>query len=313
MAQRQQQPIARSVLIVGLSTLLVSCHFASDLHSPLLFIFKAILPIATWAMLTLLVIYSITIKRKWLFIATAYAILINAVFLLPQLKTISPLSEIQKKERIRVATFSTLTRTENVKDIVNFATSETPDFLCLQEVALKDREYLIQQITPDYPYHLQNNSNQITFSRHPLVQSHDAGYFLAGDVRHSKLGTLTIINAHMPRPYFSLGIELNWQKLLDFIDNKSSMVICGDLNLTPNNALYDLLIYRYNLTDSLLSGYGLTFPNAQRKSALLGPLIRIDYILSRHLEPIKTRTINASELSDHRAVVSDFVVKKQTP
>jgi len=71
-----------------------------------------------------------------------------------------------------------------------------------------------------------------------------------------------------------------------------------------NNSLYDSLRYRYQLSDSLTSGYGFTYPNAQRRTAIFGPLVRIDYILTRGLVATETRTLDVSNLSDHRAVVT---------
>lgn len=310
MVKRQQQPILSIVFIIGLSTLLASCHFASDLHSPVLFMFKALLQIITLITLISFVVYAVFFKRKWLFFSVLYAILINFIFILPHFKAPLTLAQQQVKATIRVATFSALTRTSNVDDIINFSKSEAPELLCLQEVTHEDRSTLIELLKPDYPYHIQNNNNQITFSSLPLTLIEDAGSYLASEIRHTGLGRLTVINAHMPRPYFTKGIAGSWKKFLNVIDNDSSIIICGDLNITPNNSLYELLAYQYRLKDALIKGYGFTYPNAERKSALLGPLIRIDYILSRHLSAAKTRTINISTLSDHRAVISKLVTPK---
>ena len=310
MVKRQQQPIASIAFILGLSTLIASCHFASDLHSPTLFLFKALLQISTFIVLILLVIYAIFLKQKWLSMSVLYAVLINIVFIMPRVNTVPALNEEQKANTIQVATFSTLTRTSNVTDIIEFSESESPDLLCLQEVAQSDRASLVEQLSDDYPYHIQNNNNQITFSRLPLTLIDDAGFYLASEIKHPTLGELMVINAHMPRPYLSEGVSANWKSFLSFIDNDSSMIVCGDLNITPNNSLYEVLKYQYQLQDALMSGFGFTYPSGQRRSAILGPLIRIDYIMSRHLSSIKTRTINASSLSDHKAVISELITNK---
>lgn len=81
-------------------------------------------------------------------------------------------------------------------------------------------------------------------------------------------------------------------------------MLCGDLNTTPNNSLYDIISDQHGFQDSLKKGYGFTFPNAQRRSALFGPLIKIDYIFTRGLRTKDSRTINTSNLSDHRAVMT---------
>lgn len=308
MVKRQQQPLISIVLVISLSTLLATCHFASDLHSERLFLVKAALQPITLMTLSLLIVYAAFVKHKWLVYAVVYAIIVNVAFLLPNInmKTKSDAAS----NTIRVATFSTLTRTSNVLDIVNFAVSEAPDILCLQEVAANDRRELINRLSSDYPYYVQNNNNQIIFSHLSLTVVDDSGYYLASNVLHPKMGKLTLVNTHMPRPYLSEGVSSEWGAFLDFIDNDSNIIICGDLNITPNNSLYETLKYQYHLKDSLTQGYGFTYPNAQRRSALVGPLIRIDYILSRHLSSANTRTINASNLSDHRAVISDLTIEK---
>lgn len=308
MVQRQQYPIIGSLLIVVLSTILALSHFASDLHSPGLFIFKAALQPITVVCLFCFAAYGIWAKQKLLIAAFSYALIVNLVFILPNAR-FNNVAPKENSESLTVATFSTLTRTNNAADIVNFALAEAPDLLCLQEVAQKDRKLVVEQLSELYPYQVQNNNNQLTFSRHPLETIKDSGYYQASILSHPKIGRLRVINAHMHRPYLSDGVADSWQDFLSFIDNNSATIICGDLNITPNNSLYELLIYRYNLKDSIVSGYGFTYPNAQRKSAILGPMIRIDYILSRSLIPLKTRTVNASKLSDHRAVITELANK----
>ena len=307
MGQRQQQPIIGGLIIVGVSTILALSHFASDLHSPLLFIFKAALQAITVVTLLCFSIYSAWTKQKLLIATLCYALIVNLIFIAPnfRFKEITP--HEHSGNSITVATFSTLTRTNNVADIVDFATSETPDLLCLQEVAQEDRELVVEQLNELYPHKVQNTNNQLTLSRFPLNAIKDSGYYQASLLSHPLFGQLQVVNTHMHRPYLSNGVAESWQEFLRFIDGDSTIIICGDLNITPNNSLYDLLIYRYGLNDSLVNGYGFTYPNAQRKSAVLGPLIRIDYILSRPLIPLHTRTINASNLSDHRAVISELV------
>lgn len=307
MGQRQQQPIIGSLFIVGVSTILALSHFASDLHSPGLFLFKAALQAITVVTLLCFAAYCVWAKQKWLIAALSYAFIINLVFIVPNVRFTPPPPK-ESSNSLTVATFSTLTRTSNAADIIGFAVSEAPDLLCLQEVAQEDRELVVERLNELYPHKVQNTNNQLTLSRFPLKAINDAGYYHASLLNHPKIGQLRVINAHMHRPYLSDGVANSWQEFLSFIDNDSTTIVCGDLNITPNNSLYDLLIYRYNFNDSIVSGYGFTYPNAQRKSAILGPLIRIDYILSRYLIPLRTRTVNASNLSDHRAVISELVI-----
>lgn len=308
MGQRQQQPIMSGLFIVGFSTILALSHFISDLHSPALFLLKAALQPITFITLFCFTAYSAWTKKKWLTATLCYALIINLPFIVPnfRIKDITP--QENARHSLTVATFSTLTRTDNVVDIVDFAVSEAPDLLCLQEVTEKDRGLIIELLSEQYPHRVQNANNQLTLSRFPLKATKDSGYYQASLLSHPQLGQLRVMNTHMHRPYLSDGVAKSWQDFLQYIDDNSAIIVCGDLNITPNNSLYDLLIFRYNLNDSIVSGYGFTYPNAQRKSAILGPLIRIDYILSRPFVPLHTRTVNASNLSDHRAVISELTL-----
>lgn len=310
MVQGQQQPIISCVIFVCLSTGLALSHFANDLYSPLMFIFKAGLQPLTFIVLALMICYSLKTKQKWLIGASLYAVVVNAIFIMPNWVASQNTSVSKKEDILRVATFSALTRTNNIPDIINFAASESPDLLCLQEVSLTDRAPLLQQLNKLYPYQIQNDNNQITLSRFPLNTIEDAGYYQSSQLEHPKLGNLNIVNTHMPRPYLSKGLADDWVRFLNYIDGDSTIIICGDLNITPSNSLYDLLTNRYKLSDSFINGYGFTYPNAQRRSALLGPLIRIDYVLTRNFFSLETRTINASKLSDHRAVVTELVLQR---
>lgn len=310
MAQRQQQPLTSSVLIIGLSMILIVIHFASDLNSPTLFIIKAGIQIISLGALLSFLVFAIWKRKKLVVASVVFAWLINIPFLLPNTQLTRQANIASNGASLSAATFSTLTRTKNVDDIVSFAKLERPDVLCLQEVSAPDRALLLETLKELYPNSVQNNNNQITLSRYPLKEVDNHGDYQATLLVHPIWGQLSIINVHMPRPYRSKGVSNTWRKLLTLVDSDSPLLLCGDLNTTPNNSLYELLRYDYGLEDAHKSGYGFTFPNAQRKSALFGPLIRIDYLLTKGLSAKNTRTINASNLSDHKAVISNFVLKK---
>jgi len=308
MASRQQQPLIPSIAIVGISLSIVTMYFASDLHSSALFIIKATLqPISVLILLAFLC-FSVYSKNKWIIASTIFACLVNTPFLLPNLESASQKEKSEGAPVLTVATFSTLTRTENTGDIVAFIESNNPDLLCLQEVSEPHRVLLLNKLKGAYPYHIQNNNNQFTLSRYQLDLNDNAGLYQKSTLHHPRWGPLNVVNTHMPRPYLSLGISNGWGKLLNAIDNDANMILCGDLNITPNNTHYDLLRYRYNLNDSHTSGYGFTYPYAQRRSALLGPMIRIDYILTRGMNSFDTHTVDVSKFSDHRAVITHLTL-----
>ncbi|MFT6032313.1 MAG: endonuclease/exonuclease/phosphatase (EEP) superfamily protein YafD [Arenicella sp.] len=304
MAQRQQQPIASCLLIVGSALLLVSANFASDLHSPVLFIFKALLQPITALTLVAFFIYAVWIKKALVSIATLFATLINLFFLLPNFSLATAEVSLQSHTELTVATFSTMTRTKNITDIIALIDSKNPDLLCIQELSKNHREILFERLDGHYPYLVENNSNQLTLSRFPLAPKNNLGHHHSSILRHPKWGDINIINAHMPRPYLSIKLADSWKKLFKLLEGESTIILCGDLNITPNNSLYNLLRYQYGLSDSQTSGYGFTYPSNTRRSAIFGPLIRIDYILTRGMKSSKTKTFSASNLSDHRAVIT---------
>lgn len=310
MVQRQQQPIVRSLLIIGVAVLLVAAHFAPDIHSPALFVFKAVLQPISFIALTTLFIYAAYTRNKSITLVAAFACLINAPFLLPTITHTTSDITHARDNKLSVATFSTLTRTNTVNDIIKLVRSENPQLLCLQELSQSHRQYLLKQLGGHYAYHIENNNNQLTLSHYPLLPKEDLGHYLVSELDHPEWGKIEVINMHMPRPYLNAGLNGSWEKLLNQLNNQKKTLLCGDLNITPNNSLYDLLRYRYNFNDSLTSGYGFTYPNAQRRSALFGPLIRIDYIFTRGMSAHGTRTINASKLSDHRAIITNILLSK---
>jgi len=247
-------------------------------------------------------------------LAVAFACLIQVPFLMPNIEPEtgwnSPQGLPKGATPFSVATFSTLTRTQNITDILTFIKSENPDLLCLQEVSKTDQASLLAKLNGNYPYTATSNNNQVTLSRYKLERGDYSGHSQTNLLLHPEWGQINIINVHMPRPYLRDTLFASWKQLFKQLEAYPKTILCGDLNITPNNTLYDVLRYDYHLNDALTAGYGFTFPNAQRRSSLFGPLIRIDYILSRGLSAKNTRTINASELSDHRAVLTELTLNK---
>jgi len=310
MASRRQQPIIISVFILGVSILMAAVYFMSDLNSPLLFLIKAILQPVSFVVLAVFVCVAIWSKNKLVSLVTIFGCLINTPFLLPNI--LSGQVDQKSDASIKVATFSTLTRTKNVDDITSFVESEGLDLVCLQEVSADHRKTLIEKLDGAYPYIVESGNNQLVLSQYELIADKDIGYYHISTLKHPQWGEIKVINAHMSRPYRTRGISKEWRELFDELDNELPTILCGDLNITPNNTHYELLRFNYQLNDAHSSGYGFTYPSAQRRSALFGVLIRIDYILSRGFHSFNTRTHNASPLSDHRAVIShlEFIQTK---
>ncbi len=312
MASRSEQPIISSTIILLASILLLVLRTASDLHSPLLFLLKAgVFYLSTFALIAsvALVIW----RRSWLSgITLIIALAIHFPFLLPTLGADHKILDSKlttNSTHLSVATFSAMTRTQNTDDILRFIKSRQPEIFCIQEVPEPDRRFLLEQLDGYYPYWKQNQNNQITLSKYPLSLLEDVGQYQAMTLSHPLLGDIQLVNVHMPRPYRTQNVSQTWQDFLALVEERSASILCGDFNITPDNTLYDVLTQRLEFSDALTRGYGFTYPNSQRKSAIFGPLIRIDYLFSRDLRASQTETINISNLSDHRAVLSYFPVK----
>lgn len=315
MASRSQQPIITITVILMMSVLLLIMRAASDLHSPLLFLVKACLHYLASLTLIASVILALW-RRSWLSSSTLILVFVMQVpFLLPVLgaKHKSLQNDLTSNSKhLSVATFSAMTRTKNTNDILTFIKNRQPEVFCIQEVPEPDREYLLEQLNGDYPYWKQNQNNQITLSKYPIHTLEDVGQYQAMMLEHPVIGDIQLVNVHMPRPYRTQNVSQTWQELLALIEGNNASILCGDFNITPDNTLYEVLTQHLKFSDALTHGYGFTYPNSQRRSAIFGPLIRIDYLFSRNLTASKTETLNISNLSDHRAILSYFPVKGES-
>lgn len=307
MAPRRKQPLISFTLMITVGVLLCSLHFTSDLHSPLLFLIKAGLPHIT-VVTTLLFCLFAAVRRHWLtYSAIGLVCILNIPLLLPAM---TANQELNNSNGFSIATFSAMTRTRNTADVISFLDTYKPDVMCIQELVKADRNEIVESSKVNYPFSKQNNSNQLTLSKYPLTTISDRGHYQTTGLRHPSFGNLKLVNVHLPRPYQDNNSHDVWKDLIDEIKEDTPTILCGDFNITPNNSLYDVLTYQMNFEDSLTTGYGFTFPNAQRRSALFGVWLRIDYIFSRYLRILETKTLNISDLSDHRAVLSYFSNEK---
>lgn len=306
MASRPQQPIIGCVLILGISALLVIVRFTSDLHTPVIFLIKAVFMPITTVYLILVVIAALWYRKR----ATSIACILSLVALLPLISpniSLSNSASLSERNTLRVATFSAMTRTQNTIDLKRFIQRYNPGILCLQEINTHDMGQLVDQLDSHYDYRQTNNANLTIFSHHPIRLQAETGAYQHVVIDAGVHGEINLFNVHMPRPYrMNAAMDKNWENLLQQIDRDTASLLCGDFNISPYNSLYDSIVYQYGYTDALQVGYGFTYPNAQRRSALFGPLIRIDYLFSKNLTPNRTQTLNVSNLSDHRAVMTVY-------
>ena len=270
MVSRQQQPIVVAIVIATTALILLSFRLSSDLYSPVLFIIKALFFPISILFLLLSSICLLYFRQMLTSIAFIFSLLILLPFLLPD----NGNKTKQKLEinSFKIATFSTLTRTKNYQDVTRFIKDYRPDILCLQEVSAKHLPLLKAEIKSTHQHTHTNKGNLTIFSRYPIVLNEDQGAFFSATVTVPTIGETTLINSHMPRQYRKKALHENWKSLLNLLSSVKDQptILCGDLNLTPHNTLYDTIIHNYGYLDAHQSGYGFTFPNAQRKISVLG-------------------------------------------
>jgi len=261
--------------------------------------------------LVAVIIMTLWLRKGLTIITCILSVLALAPLIMPNI-ALSNSAQIDANTTVKIATFSAMTRTRNLADIKTFIQQHNPDILCLQEIAAHDMRMLVDQLDNHYNYHQTNNANLTIFSHFPMTLRSDVGAYQHASINTHQHGEISVFNVHMSRPYRTPNtLAKDWQNLLQQIDQDSPTILCGDFNLSPYNSLYDRIVYHYGYTDALQTGYGFTYPNAQRRSALFGPLIRIDYLFSKKLTPLQTRTLDISRLSDHRAVISSYGTPQQ--
>ena len=320
--------------IAGISMLYFSAQ--NDIYSPLLFLYKAaffplslVFLVTVWLLAFLVTkTFKINTYRKWPMCVALLVTLLFVPHLLPNWQQSVQFSEAANQQGFSVATFSAMTRSRNAKDIINFVQKYQPQVLCLQEINADDMPRILNL----YPYQSRHGkSGLVILSQFPLshfseeysLNEQDDKPAINSSIKNAvqsielvlpNQSKARVLNVHMPRQYRQGG---NLTKTIESIrwhtDTEMPIVLCGDFNLTPQHTIYSHLTNQLGLSDAQLSQtweYGFTFPNGNRNLARFGTWLRIDYLFSRGFFHGNTKVINVSNLSDHRAVLSKFLLVK---
>ena len=314
------------LIVMGLLMLYFKAQ--NDLLSPNLFLYKAIFfPLSLLLLLKAWLLAFVVSKheknganRKW---PLCVALLLTLLFLphiLPNWQRSAQFSEAANQQGFSVATFSAMTRSRNANDIKSFIQKYQPQILCLQEVTDEDMEVLSSL----YPYRAQHRGAGLVIFSQFQQQTHkenNGKTQLSDSIKNivqsieltlPNQRTVNILNVHMPRQYRQDGHSANALKSIQWhLESNFPVIFCGDFNMTPQHTIYDYLTQQLGLSDAQLSQaweYGFTFPNGNRRLSYFGTWLRIDYLFFRGFVNGDTRVINASNLSDHKAVLSTFLL-----
>lgn len=304
------QVVTRSVVLwlaavqVGIMIVLVVVYYSS-FASPLFFLLRA-----AYLQLTIVLLISSTFL---LLIARGHhplqALIALLAFLL-LLPIVSQFGDGKKQgnniDTIRVLSFSGMTRSKNEHDLTTLLSEEKPDIACLQEFPPTDG---LQAAIRGYNSSHQGQSALTVLSRAPVAAYRNSGRVLEARTNLKDMEEVNVINVHMPRQYRNVDRDA-WQEVENLVESNEKAVLCGDFNMTPYNLGYRRLVEKLGLVDAHKragEGFGLTFPHANRRIALFGPLLRLDYVFVKGFEVVSARTIEGSALSDHRAVVVDLI------
>ena len=210
-----------------------------------------------------------------------------------------------------------------------------PDVVALQEVAAQGADRLIDRLSPTYPYHSVFPSNAARgfaiFSRYPLSDIREPG-LEPSECRCQRATVdlngqpVTVFNVHFQTPIFEftrlgqlpilVGFETERQDearraLLQQIETLDTpIILLGDLNTTDRQANYRYLReYLHDAHKEVGFGVGHTWP----KNPLIGPLIRIDYVMFSDEWQANTLINRRNLVSDHYSLVAELSWRSENP
>ncbi len=206
---------------------------------------------------------------------------------------------------------------ERVREVV---VTTNPDILVLEEIGARWVPFLTW-LENSYPYSLtqlrEDNFGIGLFSKLPLAEGEVI--YIGGAEVPSIVATVT--TAHSPliliatHPLPPAGRSYShWrndqlERLPGYIRSNYPVLLLGDLNVTPWNHHFRLLLARTGLRDSA-KGFGVqpTWPN-------FNPLLRIPIDHCLHSEDIiiVDRQIGEDVSSDHYPLIVDFVIIVERP
>jgi vancomycin resistance protein VanJ len=229
-------------------------------------------------------------------------------------------------DTIRVVSFNTFVGAPDHTHVLDLVAEHDPDVLVLQEV-FPDREAALrEELAETYPTQVVVQSEGVggvgVFSRFPLVVEARVGD-ASTNSRATEVVTLDargtpvqVVPVHLISPCPTCGTSIverlefegavrraEMGAVLDALDPDLPAVVAGDFNSTDRSEPYRTLTAAGFADPQRAAGAGMgfTWPADGR----LGPLIRIDWVLSRGLAPVQA-FVGGGGPSDHRPVIVDL-------
>ena len=236
-----------------------------------------------------------------------------------------PVSVTEDSPTLRIATFNHLKSNADFPAIKAAILRADADIVALQELSFGVAQLAETELRERYPYQVSRpapadgRQNGVgVLSRFPLENPSYSDLYRGQRFGLEVAGRrFELVNVHFNVPfeegrmgsvrrYEPTDRDRQLDALLTATEDLPAVIIVGDFNLSDNEPGYHKLAA--SLTDSYRrteAGFGLTYPARTVYRGLpLPPLVRLDYVWVRGLEPV-TASRDCRTGSDHCLVVAD--------
>ena len=210
--------------------------------------------------------------------------------------------------RIMVLTFNQLEEHPDNAGAAQLIAGLRPDILFAQKVFAVDelRRLLLEKLPG---YRSATFRELLILSRFPINERSDLRLGIAADVTIAER-EVRLLNIYITRPNRNFAVYLEeYEKLYRRLRaEKRPLIVAGDGNTTAFTP--EMRSIRAMLKDSwdeAGSGLGATFPGPWRRAGLIGPVMRIDYILHDNaFDTVSARRVPDATGAGHYPVVADL-------
>ena len=212
--------------------------------------------------------------------------------------------------RFNVLTFNQLENNPDTIGAARLIGRLRPDILFAEKVYAPDEfRQLLAQEFPDYS--IAAVGQLLILSRFPISQSADLRFGMSADTTIAGR-PIRLLNIYMTRPNADLAkYGSDYARLYGWLHQQQGpLVVAGDGNTTAFAP--EMASIRGVLKDSWDEagwGIGATFPGPWRRAGLLGPLMRIDYIMhDGAFDTLAAHRIDNAAGAGHYPIAADLVL-----